>query len=119
MLLCSTLLLFRCNKKPDRLAIGHIRNGANRNFGSLSALAWLLDVAPFPPQRQSWLLMRHLRSASPTIRYQRGGGQPSGVGTLKVNAACVERATTIRTGSVSLMFISTWTMCGGTHTKSP
>jgi hypothetical protein len=47
------------------------------------------------------------------------GCQPSGVGRLKVRLACVERATTMRTGSLWLVFISTCTRCGGTHTKSP
>jgi len=52
-----------------------------------------------------------------TVYYS--GCQPSGVGRLNVSAACVERATTIRTGSSCDMFISTCTRCGGTHTKSP
>ena len=79
---------------------------------SSSALPWLLDVAPFPSRRRSRLLMRHSRSASATIRHPRrasnqptnqaysGGCQPPGVGRLNVSAACVERATTMRTGSV-------------------
>ena len=77
------------------------------------------------------VVKRHFRSASPTIRHwlrarkslralrYSAGSQPSGVGRLKVSAACVERATTIRTGSSLDMFISTCTTCGGTQTKSP
>ncbi len=92
----------------------------------------LLDLAPFPSARRSRLLRRHSRSATCTIRHRsptrqlrhsaglsQPGRQPSGVGRLKVSACCVDRATTICTGSLWLVFISTCTTFGGTQTKSP
>jgi hypothetical protein len=85
-------------------------------------------LAPFPSRRRSRLLRRCSCSATSTIRHSmlcnnsgrtQAGFQPSGVGRLNVRLACVERATTMRTGSVWLAFSSTWTTCGGTQTKSP
>lgn len=139
--------------QKTRLPRGTSGTALRNDRRSNSALAWLLDVAPFPSHRRSRLLMRRSRNAPATIRHapahgkraqaggsvrgarpetgvtpsrafshgwspgfrgaaetQAGGCQPSGVGRLKVRLACVERATTMRTGSVWLMFISTWTM---------
>src|SRR5207302_1161760 len=61
---------------------------------------------------------RFLRSlAHVTLSF--AGVKPAGVGRLKTSVSWVERATTIRTGSRGLAFISRWTTWGGTQTTSP
>ena len=130
--LCSTLLLFRCVispgiKNPTRRVAGRDHLKASNQF--TSGLALTRPILPLSRRlRRSRLLTRRFHSATFTIgtpaRAGNGvrpqvGRQPSGVGRLNVSAACVERATTMRTGSVFDAFISTCTTCGGTHTKSP
>src|SRR5205814_8604830 len=61
---------------------------------------------------------RMVRPAQPA-EPEPGGVHPGGGSTLKTSVSCVERETTIRTGSSSLALSSTCTTSGGTHTKSP
>ena len=113
------------HKKPRRPQ-RHIGTGAQERLAFRFGAALAPRCCPFPvsstvavvnaplAQRNS----HYTASARRSNRLQRGC-QPAGVGRLNVRLACVERATTMRTGSLALVFISTCTMCGGTHTKSP
>lgn len=135
--LVQVLTIAQGIKNPDGSSGTSGQLTASRERAAFSLGAALAPrCGPFPVSQRSRLVNLHCsRSASSTIShlhstrqlrlarspklFPQRGCQPAGVGRLKVRLACVERATTMRTGSVWLVFISTCTRCGGTHTKSP